>query len=171
MDGSNRYYMSTVLLIEIVEVGLMLEVVCIAVAAFNNIVRLYIVGELYDVEGYILLSEDGLDNAENLCMGRGRSCDLDGLTLECIVVNRRIKAIGRVGNNTYDVALVGLFDVVLYLLARSCRNKRLCQIGALIALLNRNDVGVCGIGALDSERILCGREICGDSVVGVDNCE
>ena len=89
-------------------------------------------------------------------MGRGRSCDLDGLTLECIVVNRRIKAVGRVGNNTYDVALVGLFDVVLYLLARSCRNKRLSQIGALIALLNRNDVGVCGIGALDSERILCG---------------
>ncbi len=141
MDGSNRYYMSTVLLIEIVEVGLMLEVVCIAVAAFNNIVRLYIVSELYDVEGYILLSEDGLDNAEDLCMGRGRgSCDLDGLTLECIVVNRRIKAVGRVGNNTYDVALVGLFDVVLYLLARSCRNKRLSQIGALIALLNRNVV-------------------------------
>ena len=51
MDIANGDDVRVVLLVEIVEVRLVLEVVCVDLAGLNNIVGLDIIFELFDVKG------------------------------------------------------------------------------------------------------------------------
>lgn len=66
MDIANGDDVRVVLLVEIVEVRLVLEVVCVDLAGLNNIVGLDIIFELFDVKSDALSGKDLLGNGENL---------------------------------------------------------------------------------------------------------
>lgn len=69
-----------VLLVEIIEVGLVLEVVRVNFAGLNNVVGLDIVGELLDVKGNALSCEYLFGNGEDFgvrCGGRRRRLSSD----------------------------------------------------------------------------------------------
>ena len=86
MDIANGDDVRVVLLVEIVEVRLVLEVVCVDLAGLNNIVGLDIIFELFDVKGDALSGED-------LGVRCGGCSDGYGLTLECVVVDGGIVAV------------------------------------------------------------------------------
>ena len=54
MDSRNRYHLCAVFLIEVFKVRQVLEIVCVDLAAVNNIVRLNIIGKFLNVKRYIL---------------------------------------------------------------------------------------------------------------------
>ena len=93
MDIANGDDVRVVLLVEIVEVGLVLEVVCVNLAGLNNIVGLDIIFELFDVKSDALSGKDLLGNGENLGVRCGGCGDGYGLTLECVVVDGGIVAV------------------------------------------------------------------------------
>ena len=61
----------TLLSVEVIEVGGVLEVVCENGAVFNNVVGNNIVAVGLDVEGDVLLGEDLLYDLEDLCVRSG----------------------------------------------------------------------------------------------------
>ena len=77
--GGNQ--IGAVVLVEVEQIGQMLEVVRIQIARFQCLVGQDVVGELFDLKLNALLGEEGLDGLENLGMGSGRRADdeLDGL--------------------------------------------------------------------------------------------
>lgn len=93
MDIANGDDVRVVLLVEIVEVRLVLEVVCVDLAGLNNIVGLDIIFELFDVKSDALSGKDLLGNGENLGVRCGGCSDGYGLTLECVVVDGGIVAV------------------------------------------------------------------------------
>ena len=88
MDNGNGYDVSTVLLVEVVKVRGMLEIVCVDFTVFNNVVRLNVIRELFDVECNALCCKDFLCNVKNLFVRSGRSGNRDRCALECIVIYR-----------------------------------------------------------------------------------
>ena len=109
MDIANGDDVRVVLLVEIVEVRLVLEVVCVDLAGLNNIVGLDIIFELFDVKGDALSGKDLLGNGEEpsllsaactmvipiavIGVRCGGCSDGYGLTLECVVVDGGIVAV------------------------------------------------------------------------------
>ena len=65
MDSADRNNVCAVFLVEILKVRKMLEVVCINLAAVNNLVRLNIVREFLDVKSNVLFGKDFLDYGKN----------------------------------------------------------------------------------------------------------
>ena len=98
MDIANGDDVRAVLLVEIVEVRLVLEEVCVDLAGLNNIVGLDIIFELFDVKGDALSGKDLLGNGEDLGVRCGGCSDGYGLTLECVVVDGGIVAVTGVRN-------------------------------------------------------------------------
>ena len=147
----------------------MLEVVRVKFAFIDDKVRLYIIGKLGDLEGDVLLGEDILDDCENLGVRRRRSRDGNGLTLQRVVINRRIETVGGILNDRHDSAVVVLVDVVDDLLrfgrGDQCLDLRLI----LVAFLDCDDVDISGCRTFDTQRILDGIQSCVDRVVGVDD--
>lgn len=76
MNCTYRYHLGAVFLIEIVKVGLVLEVVGVNLTVVYNIVGLYIIGELYDIKGYVLFGEDNLYHLKNVGMRCGEAAML-----------------------------------------------------------------------------------------------
>ncbi len=74
--------MCAVLIVEVVEVGFVLEVVSVDFAAFYNVVRLNIVGKLFDIECYVFLCKNFFCNSKNLGMRCGRSSNSYFLSLK-----------------------------------------------------------------------------------------
>ena len=66
MDSCCGHDISSLFSIEIVKIREMLEVVCIYLAAVNNIVRLYIVGENLNVKCDVLCCKDILCDRKDL---------------------------------------------------------------------------------------------------------
>ena len=161
--------MGAVLGVEVVKVGDVLEVVCVDLAALNDVVGLDIVGVLDDFEGDVLLGEDVLCYLEYLGVRRGGGCDGDGLAAECCVVNAGIEAVARVFNDAHDGAAVGFGDEVCDLLALESRLEGLDLVAVFVAFLDCEDVAVCRGGAFDREGILNGVYVGCDGVVGVDD--
>ena len=81
MDARNGYQRCTVLGVEVVQIRNVLEVVRVKFAVIDDEVGLYIVGELGNLKGDILLSEDVFDDRKDLGVRRGRCGDRDALTL------------------------------------------------------------------------------------------
>ena len=73
MNRGNRHDVSSVLLVEVLEVRGVLEVVGVAFTAFDNGVRNNVVGENFDLKGYILGCKDLLDFFKNFGV-RCRRC-------------------------------------------------------------------------------------------------
>lgn len=169
MDIANGDDVRVVLLVEIVEVRLVLEVVCVDLAGLNNIVGLDIIFELFDVKGDALSGKDLLGNGEDLGVRCGGCSDGYGLTLECVVVDGGIVAVTGVRNNADNCAVVLGSDEIGDLLALESGGKSLYLVGILVALLGGEDVRICARRALDSEIVLDGVKTRGDSVVRVDN--
>ena len=65
MDCADRNNVCAVFLVEILKVRKMLEVVCVNLAAVNNLVRLNIVREFLDVKSNVLFGKDFLDYGKN----------------------------------------------------------------------------------------------------------
>ena len=72
--------MGTVLLVEAVEVGGVLEVVGINLAALGDEVGLDVIAELNNLEVDALLGQNLLGHVQNLGVGRGGGGDLQGRT-------------------------------------------------------------------------------------------
>ena len=64
----------------------MLEVVSVYLARLNNIVRLYVVGELLNVKGDALSRENFLCYCENLCVRRGGGGYGNSLALKRVII-------------------------------------------------------------------------------------
>ena len=78
-DGND---VSTVLGVEIIKIGGVLEIVCVNLAAVNNLVGDDVVGVLFDIESDVLLCKNILCYLEYLGVGSGGRRNRDGLTLE-----------------------------------------------------------------------------------------
>ena len=71
MDASNGDQVGALLLIEVVQVGLMLEVVGVALAILNDGVGDHIVIVLLDVQSDALVGQDLLADLQDLAVGAG----------------------------------------------------------------------------------------------------
>ena len=69
VDASHGDQMSAVLLVEVVQVGLMLEVVGVDLAVLDDIVGLDVVIELLNIQGDALLGQDVLADLQDLAVG------------------------------------------------------------------------------------------------------
>ena len=148
----------------------MLEVVCVELAAVNNVVGLNVVGVLLDFESDILLCEDILDNAEDFSVRCGRCRYGDFLALQRLIVNRAVVSVCGFIDNADNRAVVLLIDKIYNILAFEGSLEREDFRLFFIALLDGENVAVSGSGTLDSERILDGIELSLNRVVGVNNC-
>ena len=63
--------MGAVLGVEVVQVGLMLEVVGVNLAAVHHVVGLDVIGELLDVQGDVFLGQDVLGDGQDFGVGEG----------------------------------------------------------------------------------------------------
>ena len=79
MDAGHAYQMGAVLFIEVVQVGDVLEVVGVQLALFQRGVGDDIVVEFHDLQIVAFVSQNLLDNFQNLGVGCGGCADLDGL--------------------------------------------------------------------------------------------
>ena len=93
VDRSSGDNLGAVLGVEVVQVGLMLEVVGVNFAAVNNQVGLDVVVELLDHEGDVLSSQDVLGDGQDLSMGRGGSSHGDGGAGQSGVIDGSVVAI------------------------------------------------------------------------------
>ena len=78
MDAAGVHKVRALLFIEVLEIRNVLEVVCVKLAAFDDVVRLHIVLELLDLQRPALGLEDGLGLREDLGVRRGAGGDGDG---------------------------------------------------------------------------------------------
>ena len=147
----------------------MLEVVRVNLAALHDVIGLHIVREFLDIKGDVLLGQNVPGDCQNFRVGRGGGRDGDRLAGELGVIDRRVKAVAGVLNDADHGALILLRDEIRDLLALQRRLQRLDGIGVLVALLDREDVAVCGGGALDQQGILHRIEARRDGVVGIDD--
>ena len=76
VDASNRDQVGALLLIEVVQVGLMLEVVGVALAILNDGVGDHIVIVLLDVQRNALVGQDLLADLQDLAVGAGVAAQL-----------------------------------------------------------------------------------------------
>lgn len=158
-----------VLLVEIIEVGLVLEVVRVNFAGLNNVVGLDIVGELLDVKGHALSCEYLFGNGEDFGVRCGGGGDGYRLTLESVIVDGGIVAVTGVLDNADNRAVILGGDEIGDLLALESSGESLDLVGILCVLLGGEDVRICARGALNGEIVLYGVKTRGDSVVRVDN--
>ena len=158
-----------VLLVEIIEVGLVLEVVRVNFAGLNNVVGLDIVGELLDVKGHALSCEYLFGNGEDFGVRCGGGGDGYRLTLESVIVDGGIVAVTGALDNADNRAVILGGDEIGDLLALESGGESLDLVGILCAFLGGEDVRLCARGAVNGEIVLYGVKTRGDSVVRVDN--
>ena len=165
MDSRNRNNVCSVLLVEIVKIGLVLEIVGVKLAAVNNIVRLNIIVKFLDFQLNILFGKNFLCNGKYLSVRSRRSGDGYRLTLELIVINRGVETVRRVLNRAYNGAVIFCLYKINNLLAFESSFKSLYFIGIFIALLNCKNIAVCRGRTLYCKRIVNGIKLCGYSIV------
>ena len=78
MDAAGVHKVRALLFVKVLKIRDVLEVVCVKLAAFDNVVRLHIVLELLDLQRPALGLEDGLGLREDLGVRRGAGGDGDG---------------------------------------------------------------------------------------------
>ena len=78
-DGEER--VGSVVGVEVIQIGLMLEIVGIHIPVLNHVVGLHIVVEFLDFQGIAILGQNFGGNLQNLRMGRGGSGHRDGLVV------------------------------------------------------------------------------------------
>ena len=161
--------MRLVFLIEIIEVGGVLEIVRVDFAAFHHVIGLHIVGEFLHVKRDFLLRQNLLDNRENFGVRNRRCRDGNRLTLEGIVIHRIVIAVGRVCDGGNNLVLIFAVDEIHDLLTFQRRGESFDLVGLLVALLDNKYVDVGGIRAFQRKRVLCGTEFCLQRVIGVDH--
>ena len=98
--------MSFVLIVKIIKVGGVLEVVRVNLSVLGNYVRLNIVGEFDDFKCDFLHGEDVLCNRKDLGVRCGGGGDLYRLSLECIIIDRAVKAVSGVLDGADNRAVV-----------------------------------------------------------------
>ena len=87
MDGGDGHDVGTLLLIEVLQVGQVLEVVGVHGAVVYHGVGHNIVIVALDIQGDALSGQDGLGNLQDLGVGGGGGSDGDGGAVQCSVVN------------------------------------------------------------------------------------
>ena len=132
--------MSALLSIEVVEVGGMLEVVCIAGAVLNNGIGNYIVVEHLNFKGDILLGEDMLCDLKNLCVRSGGGCNGNGSALQSCVVNAAVEAVSCAVNGGNNAAFILLVNEICDLLALKSCLESLYRVGSYSAGLYGENV-------------------------------
>ena len=90
VDTGNGDQVGALLLIEVVQVGLMLEVVGVALAILNDGVGDHIVIVLLDVQRNALVGQDLLADLQDLAVGSGGGSAADGLAVQCVIIDGRI---------------------------------------------------------------------------------
>ena len=169
VDRSSGDNLGAVLGVEVVQVGLMLEVVGVNFAAVNNQVGLDVVVEFLHFEGDVLGSQDVLGNGQDLGMGGGRSSHGDGGAGQSGVIDSGVIAIAGFGNDGHDSAGVLIGDEISNLLAAQRGNQSQGSRSGLVAFLDAQDVAVGGEGAFDQQGISNGVQAVADGEVVVDN--
>ena len=161
--------MGAVLGIEVLQIGQVLEVVGVHGTVVNHSVGNNIVVVDLDVQGDVLGGQDLLGDLQDLGVGRGGSGHGDGLTLQSVIVNGSVIAVGGVLHNGDNGAGILLSDEVGHLLAlqSGLQSQRLGR--SLVALLHGQDVGVSGGAALDQQGVVHGVQTGVDGVVAVDH--
>ena len=147
----------------------MLEVVGVHGAVFDDGVGHDVVVVGLDIEGDVLLGKDRLGNLEDLSVRSRRSGNRDGLTGESVIVNGSIVTVGRIVDGADDSAVILFIDVIDDLLALKRGDERLDLIGALVAFLHGQNVGISRGGTLDHKGVGHRVQTCVDGVVGVDD--
>ena len=161
--------MRTLLGVEVLEVGQVLEVVGVDAAVLNEGVGGDVVVDDLDLQCDTLLSQNVLDDLEDLGVGRGGRGDADGLAVQRAVVDGGVIAVGGVLHDRDDGTVILLIDVVDDLLALESGLQGEDLGGVLVALLDNQHVDIGGSGALDGQRILHGVQAGVDGIVAVDN--
>ena len=143
MDSCNRYDVCSVLCVEIVKVRNVLEVVCIDFAAFYYIVRLYVVGVLFNCKGDVFFCKDFLGYCQNFSVWCRGSCNCNFSSLKCSVVNIRVKSVSWVANCAYNCSAVGGIDEVCNLFAlKGCYESFNFRF-VFVSFFNSQNIAVC----------------------------
>ena len=169
MDSRYRYNVGSVLLVEVIQIRLVLEVVCVYLAAVYYIVRLYIVCELHNIQGDVLLSQDIFCQLQDVCMGRRGSRYGNSSSCQCVVIYTCVITICGIVHGTDHCSVILLCDVICYRLALQGCLQSFDLICVLIALLNCQDIAVRGRGAFHGQRVLCGVQTRVNGIVGIDD--
>ena len=88
MNGGNRNDVGVVFGVEVVKIGLVLEVVCQHGSVLHNIVGNDIITEFLNIEVYVLFGKDTLCNGKYLGMGCGRSGNRNGFARKRGIIDR-----------------------------------------------------------------------------------
>ena len=147
----------------------MLEVVGVALAVLNDGVGDHIVIVLLNVQSDALGSQNVLADLQHLAVGSRGSSAADGLTVQCIVVDGRVVAVGGVLHNRDHSALVVFIHEVLDLLALQSSHQSLDLGLVLVALLADQHVDVGRGAVLHCQSVGHGVQTSRNCVVGVDN--
>ena len=78
MDAARVYQVRALLFVEVLQIGDVLEVVGVKLAALDDVVRLHVILEFLDLERPALGSQDGSDLRENFGVRRGAGSNGDG---------------------------------------------------------------------------------------------
>ena len=161
--------MGAVLVIEVLQIGQVLEVVGVHGAVLHHGVGHNVVIEDLNVQGDVLGSQDLLGDLQDLGVGRGGSGHGDGLALQSVVVHGGVIAVSGVLHHGNHGAGVLLSDEVGDLLALQGGFQGQDLGGGLVALLDGQNVGVGGGAALDQQGVIHGVQAGVDGVVAVDH--
>lgn len=88
MDNCDRDNVCTVFLVEVIKVRSVLEVVCVNLTVFNNVVRLNVIRKFFDVKRNALCGKDFLCYVKDFLMRSGGGRNSDRCALERIVIYR-----------------------------------------------------------------------------------
>ncbi len=160
--------MSAVFCIEIVQIRRMLEIVCIYLAAFNDVVGLNIISKFLDIKSNVLFSQNSLYDGQNLRMRCGRGGNRNGFSGKRSIINRGIIAVSGVFYNRYYCTIIFLGNEIGYLFTFKGGFQSLDNIGIFIAFLYGKNVTVSRGRTFKTECILCRIELCFDRIVRVD---
>ena len=142
VNCGNRNDVRAVVFVEIIKVGGVLEVVCVAFAAFDNVVRDNVIGKGFDFKRDVLFGKNFLCFFKNFRVGSGRSGDCDFRSGKGSLVNRGVKSVCGIVNCVYDGAGIFLCNESRNLLAFESRLESLCVRGAFVAFFDGKNICV-----------------------------
>ena len=168
--GNGYYYqVGAILSIEVFQVRSVLEVVGIDLTTFNHVVGLYVIGEFYDIQGDVFLSQDVFANCQDLSMRSGRSSYADFSTGQSGIIDGSIVTIVSIFYQSHYCTVIFFGDEVGYSLAfQSSLQSQ--NFGVLfVTFFNYQNITIRRSYTFQSQSFFSRIDACIDGVVGVDD--
>ena len=169
VDAGDGDQVGAVLRVEVVQVGLVLEVVGVHRAVLDHVVGDDVVVKFLDVQGDALGLQDGHADLQHFAVGGGGGGAAHGLAGQGVVVHFGVVAVGGVLHHRHHRAAVLLQHKVLHLLAFQRGGQGLDAGVVFVALFADQHVDVAGGAVLHGQGLGHGVQPGGDGVVGVDD--